>query len=156
VKEHVDFIMPTVQLDGLKPIKNARPVFEVDAPSPITRLKGTSNCTTLITIECLRALYEFPAGKYNHTGNKMGIAEWADFLYLPDLDPFFKNWTTPEIPAGTRPEFISIDGGQHSNYTVARAQEVVESALDFQSAYSIIWPQQTRLYQNGDGVNVDR
>lgn len=38
---------------------------------------------------------------------------------------------------------------------MAQAREVVESALDFQSAYSIIWPQHTRHYQNGDSVNVD-
>nr|OQO16541.1 hypothetical protein B0A51_14505 [Rachicladosporium sp. CCFEE 5018] len=85
----------------------------------------------------------------------MGIAEWADYLYYPDLDPYFANWTSPQIPKGTRPEFISIDGGKPSNLTVAQAEEVVESALDFQTAYSIIWPQQTRLYQNGDSVNVD-
>lgn len=31
----------------------------------------------------------------------------------------------------------------------------MESALDFQSAYSIIYPQKLRLYQVGDGINVD-
>lgn len=31
----------------------------------------------------------------------------------------------------------------------------IESALDFQSAYSIIYPQKLRLYQVGDGVNMD-
>jgi tripeptidyl-peptidase-1 len=53
------------------------------------------------------------------------------------------------------PEFISIDGGKPANLSVAQASEVIESALDFQTAYSIIWPQQTRLYQSGDSVNVD-
>lgn len=38
---------------------------------------------------------------------------------------------------------------------MARAGEVIESALDFQTSYSIIWPQGARLYQNGDSVNVD-
>lgn len=31
----------------------------------------------------------------------------------------------------------------------------MESALDFQAAYSIIYPQKLRLYQVGDGINVD-
>lgn len=144
--------MPTIQLEGLQPIANARPA--ISEASTLTSLNGTSNCTGLITIECLRELYGFPAGKYNHTGNQMGIAEWADYLYLPDLKPFFRQWTKPQIPEETVPEFISIDGGKRANRSVAEAEEVVESALDFQSAYSIIWPQQTRLYQNGDSVCV--
>lgn len=73
VKGHVDFVMPTIQLEGLKPVANARPA--VQAPSPIHKLDGLTNCSTLITIECLRALYGFPAGKSNHSGNQMGIAE---------------------------------------------------------------------------------
>jgi len=154
VKDHIDFVMPTIQLEGLKPIANARPAIAEDA-SAFTGLTGLKNCSGLITIQCLRALYGFPAGHYNHSGNQMGIAEWADYLYLPDLKPFFANWTTPTIPADTVPEFISIDGGKRSNLSVALAEEVVESALDFQSAYSIIYPQNTRLYQNGDSVNVD-
>lgn len=153
VRSHVDMVMPTIQLDGLKPVANAR--REIMKPSGLTGLTGTKNCGELITIDCLRALYNFPAGKYNHSSNIMGIAEWSDWLYLPDLKIFFENFTDPKIPPNTVPEFISIDGGQTSNLTVAKLQEVVESALDFQSAYSIIWPQQLRLYQNGDGVNVD-
>ena len=42
----------------------------------------------------------------------MGIAEWGDFLFLPDLQDFFANFTTQPIPSDTAPEFISIDGGQ--------------------------------------------
>ncbi|KAF2155404.1 subtilisin-like protein [Myriangium duriaei CBS 260.36] len=153
VRKHVDMVMPTIQLDGLKPIANAKTA--IMAPVPITGLNGTKDCGRLITIDCLRALYNFPAGKYAHKGNQLGIAEWADFLYLPDLKIFLQNFTNPKIPDTTVPEFISIDGGQPSNLTVAKAGDVIESALDFQTAYSIIWPQQTRLYQNGDGVNVD-
>ena len=82
--------------------------------------------------------------------------EWADFLYLPDLDIFFKNFTTPQIPTGTRPEFISIDGGQAANFTYNNATGAgVESALDFDTVYSVVYPQKVRLYQVGDGVNVD-
>ncbi|KAL1654284.1 hypothetical protein SLS61_003289 [Didymella pomorum] len=153
VKKHVDFVMPTVQLDGLQPI--AQSVAAIQAPVNLTGLTGTTNCATLITIDCLRAIYNLPVGKYNHTGNQLGIAEWADYLYLPDLKTFFQNFTNPKIPSDVVPEFISIDGGKASNLSLAQQEKVVESALDFQTAYSIIWPQQTRLYQNGDSVNVD-
>jgi tripeptidyl-peptidase-1 len=153
VQKHVDFIMPTIQLDGLRPVAQSKATMQ--AAINITGLTGTTQRSTLITIDCLRAIYNIPVGKYNHSGNQLGIAEWADYLYLPDLKIFFENFTSPRIPSDVVPEFISIDGGKPSNLTVAKAQEVVESALDFQTAYSIIWPQQTRLYQNGDSVNVD-
>jgi tripeptidyl-peptidase-1 len=153
VRNHVDFIMPTIQLDGLRPVAQARATIQ--APVNITGLTGLTSCATLITIDCLRAIYGIPIGKYNHTGNQLGIAEWADYLYLPDLKTFFQNFTSPKIPSYVVPEFISIDGGKPSNLSVALASEVIESALDFQTAYSIIWPQQTRLYQSGDSVNVD-
>ena len=64
----------------------------------------------MITIDCLRAIYSLPVGKYNHTGNQLGIAEWADYLYLPDLKTFFENFTNPKISLDMVPEFISIDG----------------------------------------------
>lgn len=145
--------MPTVQLDGLQPIAQSKTALQ--AAVNITGLTGTTNCATLITIDCLRAIYNIPVAKYNHTGNQLGIAEWADYLYLPDLKIFFENFTNPKIPSDVVPEFISIDGGKASNLSLAEQEKVVESALDFQTSYSIIYPQQTRLYQNGDSVNVD-
>ncbi|TVY84969.1 Tripeptidyl-peptidase sed1 [Lachnellula suecica] len=154
VREHVDFAMPTIQLEGMRPIPNLLP--KLAAPSPITNLNGLENCSTLVTIECLRALYQFGAGNTSAPGNEIGIGEWADFLYEPDLVLFFKNFTTPQIPADVVPDFISIDGGQTGNFSYDNATGAgVESALDVMTAYSIIWPQQVRLYQVGDGVNVD-
>lgn len=155
VRPHVDFIMPTIQLDGLQPVAQTIRHEAVASGDANLNLTDLSHCGKLVTINCLRELYKIPAGKYNHTGNKLGIAEWADYLYLPDLPKFFELLTTPKIPADTVPEFVSIDRGKESSLARAKAQQVVESALDFQTAYSIIWPQQTRLYQVGDGVNVD-
>lgn len=154
VREHIDFVMPTIQLEGLRPVAQKTPEISLNVVNQ-TGLTGTTNCSQLITIDCLRAIYNIPIGKYNHTGNELGIAEWADYLYLPDLKIFFENFTYPKIPANTKPTFISIDGGKPSNLTVAEDEEVIESALDFQTAYSIVWPQGVRLYQNGDSVNVD-
>ncbi|KAL5115587.1 hypothetical protein ACEQ8H_006563, partial [Pleosporales sp. CAS-2024a] len=153
VQKHVDFIMPIIQLDGLRPVAQVKTATE--APKEITGLTGTTQCDKLITIDCLRAIYNIPVGKYNYPGNQLGIAEWANYLYLSDLKIFLQNYTSPKIPSDVKPEFISIDGGKPANLSVAQAEQVIESALDFQTAYSIIWPQQTRLYQNGDSVNVD-
>jgi len=146
--------MPTIQLDSLKPVAQKLPAIMTEA-TPKGSLTDLSSCHSLITINCLRAIYKLPIAKFSHKGNELGIAEWADYLYLPDLKNFFEQWSSPKIPSDVTPEFISIDGGKPSNLTVANAEEVVESALDFQTAYSIIYPQNTRLYQNGDSVNVD-
>ncbi|KAK1094542.1 hypothetical protein LTR48_000091 [Friedmanniomyces endolithicus] len=155
VRGYVDFIMPTVQLDGLKPVSQASPALQAGPHNNITGLTGVEYCDQVITIDCLRAIYGIPVASTNHSGNELGIAEWADYLYLPDLKVFFENFTSPKIPANVTPDFISIDGGKTSNLSLALLEEVVESALDFQTSYSIIYPQGIRLYQNGDSINVD-
>jgi len=146
--------MPTIQLDSLKPVAQKLPATMTEATATAS-LTNVSSCHNLITINCLRAIYKLPIAKLSHKGNELGIAQWADYLYLPDLKSFFEQWSSPKIPSDVTPEFVSIDGGKPSNLTVAKAKEVKESALDFQTAYSIIYPQNTRLYQNGDSVNVD-
>lgn len=153
VQEHVDFAMPTVQLDGLKPVANVDRTLM--APIPGGASIGSRSCGELITVDCLRKLYNFPAGNSSAADNQMGIGEWADYLYEEDLPEYFRNFTSPEIPADTRPEFIAIDGGLRANLTTVSQGSGVESALDFQAAYSIIYPQKLRLYQVGDGINVD-
>lgn len=155
VQEHIDFVMPTIQLDGMKPVRNMVPDALVQKTFPHGASLGSLPCGVLITIDCLRALYNFPKGNSAYAGNELGIGEWADFLYLPDLPIFFKNFTRPQIPLQTKPDFISIDGGQTANLSTVALDEGIESALDFQSAYSIVYPQKIRLYQVGDGVNVD-
>lgn len=172
MREHVDFAvsaiatnmfsstmltciqMPTIQLEGMRPIPNLAPVIS-DLATPGS-LADPKNCSALVSIDCLRELYQFGPGNNSAEGNAMGIGEWADFLYLPDLPLFFKNWTTQPIPANVTPEFISIDGGQTANFTYDNTTGAgVESALDFQTSYAIVYPQKLRLYQVGDGVNVD-
>ncbi|KAK7739386.1 hypothetical protein SLS63_001729 [Diaporthe eres] len=153
IQQHVDFAMPTVQLDGLKPVANVDRNLMARIPGGATL--GSRPCGELVTVDCLRKLYNFPAGNSSAADNQMGIGEWADYLYEEDLPTYFKNFTSPEIPADTRPEFIAIDGGLTANLTTVSQGSGVESALDFQAAYSIIYPQKLRLYQVGDGINVD-
>lgn len=155
VQKHVDFAMPTIQLDGLQPVANLNRgqtiMTEIAQGANLT----SQDCGTLITIDCLRKLYNFPAGSLAASSNAMGIIEWSDYLYEKDLRSFFRNFTSPQIPANTKPDFISIDGGLRANLTTVSQFSGVESALDFQTSYSIIYPQKLRLYQVGDGINVD-
>ncbi|KAI1437880.1 peptidase S8/S53 domain-containing protein [Xylaria sp. CBS 124048] len=155
IQKHVDFVMPTVQLEGLKPIPKTRYGHDLMTNVENGARLGSLPCGDLITVECLRKLYKFPPGKRADKDNKIGIAEWADYLYTPDLPIYFKNFTSPEIPADTRPEFVFIDGGLTANLTTISQGSGVEAALDVQAAYSIVHPQQVRYYQVGDGVNMD-
>ncbi|POS69843.1 Pro-kumamolisin [Diaporthe helianthi] len=153
VQEHVDFAMPTLQLDGLRPVANFDRSLMTSMGGGV-RI-GSFSCGELITVDCLRKLYKFPAGSSSAADNQMGVGEWADYLYEDDLPDYFRNFSSPEIPADTRPEFIAIDGGLRANLTTVSLGSGVESALDVQTAYSIIYPQKLRLYQVGDGVNID-
>lgn len=47
-----------------------------------------TNCTNLMTINCLRALYGFPACKFSSPGNNSGILESTGNLSFADLDEF--------------------------------------------------------------------
>ena len=154
LKEHIHFAMPTIQLEGLKPnLKIVDAMARKFGPDGVGL--GSLPCGVLTTIDCLRKLYNFGHGNTSAAGNEIGIAEWADYLVTPDLPIFFKNFTRPQIPASTRPEFISIDGGKRYNSSTINLGEGVESNLDVQNAWSIVYPQKLRLYQFGDGVNVD-
>ena len=101
----------------------------------ITGLTGVKKCSELVTIDCLRAIYNIPVGKTSHSGNELGIAEWADYLHLPDLKIFFENYTNPAIPSNTQPEFISIDGGVKNGSTVLG--NGLESGLDIMVRMSL-------------------
>jgi tripeptidyl-peptidase-1 len=140
VQEHVDSAMPTIQLDGLRPVPKLSPSVLVRSSFSGGASLGSQPCETLVTIECLRELYNFSAGTTSFSGNEMGIGEGAGCLNLPNLPIFFKNYTEPEIPADTVPEFISIDGGKTANATTVQQFMGIESAIDFQTAYSIIYP----------------
>lgn len=77
VRQHVDFAMPTVQLDGLKPVANVDRTLmaRVFGGAKI----GSLPCGELVTVDCLRKLYNFPAGTSSAADNQMGIGEWADY-----------------------------------------------------------------------------
>lgn len=152
VREHVDFIMPTIQLDGLRPVGQFG-LFKSSPPSYLD-MTDLSHCKSIMTINCLRALYGIPTGKHNHTGNQLGIPQWWDKLSAADLKQFHQRFTDPKIPADVFPEVISI-GGEDANDTATPTSGGSESALDVQTAYSIIWPQQVRLYSVGESASME-
>jgi tripeptidyl-peptidase I len=86
VREHIDFAMPTIHLEGMVPQR--RIMTEIQAKTNLTGLTGLQHCNTFVTIECQRALYGFGAGNTSHPKNTIGIGEWADFLES-DISPFY-------------------------------------------------------------------
>ncbi|KAH7390089.1 peptidase S8/S53 domain-containing protein [Cadophora sp. MPI-SDFR-AT-0126] len=143
VRKHVDFAMPTIQLEGMRPIET----MNLAITPPVVGLTGLENCYELITIECLRELYQFGPGNTSAPGNEIGIPAFGSYMYPPDLKLFFKNYTTQPIHPSVFPEFVSIDGGEpwSDSFNIGS-----EATLDIQTAYSIVHPQGVRLYQVGD------
>lgn len=72
--------MPTLQLEGLKPMAKIR--SELQAPSPIQGLTGLQNCSQLITIECMRAIYQFGVGNTSHSNNVIGIGKSGNIMAI--------------------------------------------------------------------------
>lgn len=99
----------------------------------------------------IRALYNVPeTPAYAKSGpradNSMGIFEEGDWFLQEDLDLFFANFT-PRIPKGTQPTPAYIDGSEAPAELVGAG---VESDLDFELAYPLIYPQTITLFQTDD------
>lgn len=69
------------------------------------------------------------------------------FWDQPDLDNFF-HYFSPRIPNGTHPLEQLIDGGIATTTNLSNTG--MESMLDIEIAYPIIWPQTIKLYDSDD------
>lgn len=170
LREKVDFVTPTLHFDAkLKARdpsakKRSGPAHDVSPGKPgsgslpklgeylpkssiITQLQ---NCDTMITPDCLRALYKFPPGITANKKNSYGIVEYTPQAYVPsDLDLFFKNFSTKQV--GNRPILDSIDGGFVQQEVMSFGYNG-ESDLDLEYGMTLVYPQNVTLYQVGDAV----
>ncbi|KAI0876507.1 peptidase S8/S53 domain-containing protein [Hypoxylon argillaceum] len=128
------------------PLRFAEPVRPGDIRSG--NLSLAQGCDTYVTPDCLRQMYGIPKGTTKHAGNKMGIFQSLKQHYTQqDLNTFF--WAfTDDIPNGTHPELLSVNGGEGATEDLYDAG--TESNLDFQMAYGLIWPQEPALFQVDD------
>ena len=173
VKQHVDFIMPTVHFDtkisasdkertkrdlptNLNPGNPNNPwkpkkgkVIAGPNIVPATDAYTLSNCNQYVTPDCLRALYNFGNGTL--AKSSYGIVEYTPQAYLQsDLNLFYSNLAR-EIPSGTGPTLDSIQGGVDQT-TTQSFNDNGESDLDLEYAIALVYPQQVTLYQTGDLV----
>ena len=174
IKEHVDFITPTVHFDAkLGPRseedyasikrRNARPGVGNSLGRPgsgslpkkgatldyihniITEL---SECDEFIVPDCLRFLYLIPPVLTNLQSNPYGVVEYSPQAFLQsDLDLFFANYSKKQVHKS--PNLISIDGGfaQTTNQSFGFNGE---SDLDLEYALTLTNPLPVNLYQVGD------
>ncbi|TVY34558.1 Tripeptidyl-peptidase [Lachnellula subtilissima] len=169
LKEHIDFVTPTIHFDALvKPKKNRRDLEKRSVrvrPTPQIK-KGSdigpgtdlspdatkytlANCYEYVTPECLRALYNFTNGTL--ALSSYGIVEYTPQAYLQtDLNLFYTNLAR-EIPSGTKPTVDLIDGATVQT-TTQSFDDNGESDLDLQYAIALVYPQKVTLYQTGDSV----
>ncbi|KAK8117373.1 uncharacterized protein PG998_005654 [Apiospora kogelbergensis] len=164
VQEHIDYVTPGTRLrtrsTGGKDSKRKRSLKDGNIVRPqITKLPGfphpnATTCDIYVTAECTRVQYNVPNGTTSHPGNELGIFESLDDHYSRnDLDVFFSTlYPHLNIPKGTYPEERLVDGAvgaleEPSPYPIEPGSE---SALDFDAAWPLIWPQKTVLYQVDD------
>ena len=175
IKHHIDYITPGIKLfasGGKSPARHEPAEFEKrisgaplpphtrPMPVPIAQHKSKNadlaNCTSLITPACIRALYNITKPTKAAKGNELGIYEdqfvigrRGDVYSQTDLNMFFESYS-PNIPQGTHPEARLIDGAVAP--APAAAEAGVESDLDFEVAYPLIYPQNIVLFQTDDPV----
>lgn len=111
-------------------------------------LSELTQCDTMITPACIRALYGMPPGTLASPNNTLGVVEYTPQAFLQeDLDLFFNDFQ-PEL-VGEPPEIHFVAGGvlqtekQSFDYNG-------ESSLDLEYAMSLVYPQGVTLYQVGD------
>ncbi|KAE9402298.1 hypothetical protein BT96DRAFT_918310 [Gymnopus androsaceus JB14] len=156
VAPHIDIVMPSVHFDAIV----RRPKSMIRDTSPKTDITivnvtypGVDHCDTQISLDCLRALYNFNYTPTASNLNSYGIVEYTPNTFIQsDLDLFFTNYSIPEL-VGRPPFQVSIDGGfqQTANTSL---DFVGESHLDLQYGMGLVTPLlNITLYQVGDTVN---
>ncbi|KUI54358.1 Tripeptidyl-peptidase sed1 [Cytospora mali] len=137
----------------LLPINDHESTSPADAiPSLNISNLTPAHCDFYVTDTCIKAQYYIPNNTLAAPGNELGIFETLDDHYSKlDLDVYFST-LYPYIPNGTYPTEKLIDGavGSIEEAGIDEEDAGVESDLDFMSAWPIIWPQRTVLFQTDD------
>ncbi|KUI73074.1 Aorsin [Cytospora mali] len=111
-------------------------------------LMDLSQCDTMITPACLRALYKTPEGTLAASNNTLGIVEYTPQAFLQtDLDMYFRDFQSGLEGKSPNVELLDNAVVQTTNQSFSFNGE---SALDLEFAMAMIYPQQATLYQVGD------
>lgn len=164
VSEHVDYILPGIALAPRQSVAEeaAKSSERVAARSTLPRhthrtttgIASSSiqrrnasipadlqNCGTHMTPACLRALYNLPtpheiAENYtSDSANAVGVYEYQSGYKQKDLDKFFAKFA-PQVPAGTHPDLVAIDGVE-----LSEDFDLAEAEVDVDILSSLVYPQ---------------
>ncbi|KAF8964250.1 subtilisin-like protein [Flammula alnicola] len=154
IQRHVDLIKPTVHFNhrpGPNAARMGRPSIGNGpklSSKAITITPTLATCDEMITLDCLRALYNINYTPVATDKNTFGIVEFTPQAYLPgDLDLFFRNFSPSMV--GVRPISVLIDGAVVQN-TSKSFNFNGESDLDLQYGMGLTAPQPVTLLQTGD------
>ncbi|EME83733.1 uncharacterized protein MYCFIDRAFT_61094 [Pseudocercospora fijiensis CIRAD86] len=170
ITKHVDYITPGVALSARVRKRNVKRslqrralhtshmIAEDFGPPPVNAAdlrKDLSDCGRNMTIACLRALYGIPKPTKTdsvdsvNSVDSLGMFENFYSYAQQDLDEFYTRYY-PEIPNGTHPITISVDGGAGPAINRTVRESGTEPALDIQVALPLIYPQTITVYQVED------
>ncbi|KAJ7212411.1 subtilisin-like protein [Mycena haematopus] len=153
VSQHVDFVWPTTHFGAPSSLwrrsESAAPSSTFGRESgatktPIDNLAALaeSGCDTSVTLDCLRALYNFDFTPVSGAINTVGVVEFGNNIYRPsDLDLFFESYSSDQV--GRIPTLISVEGGDP-----AGSGSPSEASLDIELMMGLLGPgQNLSLYQ---------
>ncbi|KAI0749771.1 subtilisin-like protein [Daedaleopsis nitida] len=170
---HVDMVTPTVEFGGVslgaRVAKRAsgappgatggqmkRPVApKTPIPAAVRDvLTDADHCDTQVTLDCIRALYDFQPNLQATDQNTVGVVELADQTLSPsDLTTFFQKFATDSV--NTQPTLVSIDGGT-INADETDPNLIGESNLDFELMMGLLGKnQEVKLYQVGGSISFN-
>ncbi|KFZ20322.1 hypothetical protein V501_00195 [Pseudogymnoascus sp. VKM F-4519 (FW-2642)] len=159
IQHHIDFIMPTIQFElqvqqqrratrSIAPLKDDQSKFAKAASSAVSSKSTVTTCAQQTTPDCVRALYNIPAGDASNSNNSLGLVEFAWGAYFQDdLNSFFQLFMPEAL--GKEPVFESIDGGFLQNFSKQFAFNG-EVSLDLEYSMALVYPQNVTLYSVGD------
>ncbi|KAH7872247.1 subtilisin-like protein [Lentinula edodes] len=156
VAPHVEIVTPSVHFDAIirpTPMNRDTALMKTDITVVNTTYLGVGHCDTQISIDCLRALYDFDYTPIASGRNSYGIVEYTPQSFRQsDMDLFFTNYSIPEL-IGRPPYQVSIDGGYQQTFNQS-FDYVGESHLDLQYGMGLVTSKlNVTLYQVGDTVN---
>ena len=132
------------------PISPSLPKQGTQAGNTTNGIDGLKTCDTVITPDCLRALYGIPVPTTANPANSFGIVEYTPQIYIQeDLDLFFSNYSKNQKQRS--PILNSINGGISGNRTQGFFLNA-ESDLDLEYGMTLVNPQPVQLYQVGDFI----
>lgn len=162
MRRHNDIPLALRELNNQKKKRETQPFHGIlgsplDASNPkqgaavVNALMDLTQCDSMITPACLRALYDTPAGSTQVANNTLGVVEYTPQAFLQaDLDMWFNQFSPNQV--GFKPDEKLIDGAivqtQNQSFNFNG-----ESALDLQYAMELVFPQTTTLFQVGDTVS---